>query len=93
MVPDGVDKNMFFQHRDCDFFPCHEGVELDRFNCMLCYCPLYALGEACGGSFTYTEKGYKNCTGCCIPHIGDSGVRLVRDRYQELAKLAAKTPR
>ena len=91
MVPEGIDKNMFFQHVDCDFFPCHEGVPTERFNCMLCYCPLYTLGPACKGNFTYTEKGVKNCKGCSIPHDGDNGVRLVRDRFGELATLAKAT--
>ena len=50
----------FFQNRDCEFFPCHENVEESDFNCLFCYCPLYTLGEACGGGFVYTEKGVKS---------------------------------
>ena len=34
----------FFQHRACEFFPCHKGVPEEDFNCLFCYCPLYALG-------------------------------------------------
>ena len=90
MVPEGIDKNLFFQHKECDYFPCHVGVPIERFNCMLCYCPLYTLGEKCGGNFIYTSKGKKNCVNCTIPHDGDSGVRLVKERYGELAELAAK---
>jgi Zn-finger protein len=90
MVPEGIDKNKFFQHTECDYFPCHEGIPVERFNCMLCYCPLYTLGEACGGNYTYTSKGAKNCKACNIPHNGDSGVLLVRERFGELVKLAAK---
>ncbi|MBR0405658.1 MAG: hypothetical protein IJI68_10760 [Eggerthellaceae bacterium] len=90
MVPEGIDKNKFFQHTECDYFPCHEGIPVERFNCMLCYCPLYTLGEACGGNYTYTSKGTKNCKACNIPHNGDSGVLLVRERFGELVKLAAR---
>ena len=90
MTTGDIDKNMFFTHTECDYFPCHKGIPLERFNCMLCYCPLYALGPACKGDFTYTEKGVKNCTNCTIPHDGDSGVRLVRKRFRELAELAAR---
>lgn len=90
MNDQAIDHNLFFQHRECDHFPCHEGIDLERFNCLLCYCPLYTLGEACGGSFTYTERGVKNCKACAIPHQGDSGVRLVRARFPELAALAAR---
>ena len=38
----------FFSNTACEHFPCHEGVAAGRFNCLFCYCPLYALGEACG---------------------------------------------
>ena len=92
MVPEGIDKNMFFQHAECDYFPCHDGIALEQFNCMLCYCPLYALGPRCGGNYTYTAKGVKNCKQCGVPHNGDSGVRLVHDRFKELAELAAERP-
>ncbi|MBP8030977.1 MAG: metal-binding protein, partial [Acetobacterium sp.] len=34
----------FFQHRDCEYFPCHQADDLEDFNCLFCYCPLYALG-------------------------------------------------
>ena len=79
----------FFQNRACPHFPCHEGVPEQDFNCMFCYCPLYALGPDCGGNFTYTERGRKNCKACAIPHIRDNGAQLVRDRYPQLAALAA----
>ena len=50
----------FFQNRACPHFPCHEGIAARDFNCLFCYCPLYALGPNCGGNFTYTERGRKN---------------------------------
>ena len=34
----------FFTNRECEFFPCHAGIDPDEFNCLFCYCPLYALG-------------------------------------------------
>lgn len=88
MPEEAIDKNSFFTHRGCAYFPCHEGVDPDRFNCLFCYCPLYALGDACGGNFTYTEKGVKNCKGCNLPHDGNAGLRLVRSRFNALAELA-----
>ena len=60
--------NDFFQNRDCEFFPCHPGADPERFNCLFCYCPLYALGDRCGGNFTYTKDGIKDCTSCLRPH-------------------------
>ena len=50
----------FFQNRECEYFPCHKGADPERFSCLFCYCPLYALGEKCGGSFRYTDKGIKD---------------------------------
>ena len=79
----------FFQNRDCEFFPCHAGVTEEDFNCLFCYCPLYALGEGCGGSFTYTEKGVKNCKGCAFPHRRENYAAVLR-RFPELAALAKK---
>ena len=35
----------FFQNRDCEYFPCHETKHPEDFNCLFCYCPLYALGR------------------------------------------------
>ena len=33
----------FFQNTACEYFPCHETKFPERFNCLFCYCPLYAL--------------------------------------------------
>ena len=35
----------FFQHKQCEYFPCHKGVDPEKFSCLFCYCPLYALGR------------------------------------------------
>ena len=47
----------FFSHKNCEFFPCHKTDDPDNFNCLFCYCPLYALGDKCGGNFTYAYGG------------------------------------
>ena len=62
----------FFQNRECEYFPCHKGADPERFSCIFCYCPLYALGEHCGGSFTYTENGIKDCSNCLRPHLREN---------------------
>ena len=58
----------FFQNKACEYFPCHEGADPERFSCLFCYCPLYALGDRCGGNFSYTEGGIKDCSQCMRPH-------------------------
>ena len=78
----------FFQNRDCEFFPCHTGVPEEEFNCLFCYCPLYALGETCGGNFVYLENGIKSCMSCSFPHV-KGNYEAVIGRFPELAHLAA----
>lgn len=58
----------FFSNTKCEYFPCHKTNDPENFNCLFCYCPLYALKDKCGGNFSYTEKGIKNCTNCTLPH-------------------------
>ena len=58
----------FFVHRRCEYFPCHPNVDPETFNCLFCYCPLYPLGDTCGGDFVMLENGIKDCSGCSFPH-------------------------
>ena len=58
----------FFQNTECEYFPCHAGADPETFNCLFCYCPLYALGDQCGGAFTYMQQGIKDCSKCLKPH-------------------------
>ncbi len=78
----------FFQNRECPYFPCHPGNGAD-FNCLFCYCPLYALGDKCGGNFTYLENGVKDCSACALPHR-PGGYDYVLSRYPEICQLAKK---
>ncbi|MBQ9045867.1 MAG: cysteine-rich small domain-containing protein [Oscillospiraceae bacterium] len=79
----------FFQHRACEYFPCHKGVPEEDFNCLFCYCPLYALGEKCGGNCTYLADGVKSCVNCAFPHHRKN-YAAVTARFRELAALAAQ---
>ncbi|MCL2409075.1 MAG: cysteine-rich small domain-containing protein [Oscillospiraceae bacterium] len=59
----------FFCNRECKYFPCHTiPDDKDGFNCLFCYCPLYLLGDKCGGRFRY-DKNIKICTDCHLPHM------------------------
>ena len=77
----------FFENRDCAYFPCHAGMEGELFNCLFCYCPLYALGKNCGGNCRYTDKGVKDCTGCMIPHRRENYGKIL-EKFQDVAALA-----
>lgn len=79
----------YFQNRECEFFPCHKTEKTEDFSCLFCYCPLYALGENCGGNFSYTEGGFKDCSNCLIPHRADNYGRIT-GRYADVAELAKK---
>ena len=64
----------FFSNKKCKFFPCHNKEFFDKpdkpveLNCLFCFCPLYAMGDKCGGTFKYSEKGVKDCMNCHFPH-------------------------
>ena len=77
----------FFQNRDCKNFPCHKNVPENEFNCLFCYCPLYALGKTCGGNFKYTEKGIKSCIDCNFPHIRENYEKITK-RFAEISAIS-----
>lgn len=79
----------FFQHKSCEYFPCHKTSHPEGFSCLFCYCPLYALGDRCGGNFVYTDKGIKDCSGCLIPHRRENYQRIV-DKMPGIIDLAKK---
>ena len=79
----------FFQHKQCEYFPCHAGANPETFNCLFCYCPLYALGDRCGGNCTYTEEGIKDCSSCLIPHRRENYGRIM-DKMPAVMELARK---
>lgn len=79
----------FFQNRDCEYFPCHKVSSDSDFNCLFCYCPLYTLGDKCGGNCRYTDTGIKDCSGCLLPH-SPKGYDHINAKFPELATLAKK---
>ena len=79
----------FFQHKECEYFPCHPGADPETFSCLFCYCPLYCLKDNCGGSFRYTEAGIKDCSGCLRPHLLENYDRIC-EKMSEVLELAKK---
>lgn len=76
----------FFENKSCRFFPCHENGG-GSFNCLFCYCPLYALGDRCGGDFIFLENGVKSCEKCLIPH-SDGGYEFIMKRINKVIEMA-----
>ena len=79
----------FFQNKECEYFPCHKGADPERFNCLFCYCPLYCLGDKCGGNFCYTAGGIKDCSNCLMPHRRENYSRIC-DKMGEVIALVKK---
>lgn len=79
----------FFSNKECEYFPCHKTSDPQGFNCLFCYCPLYALGEQCGGNFQYTESGIKDCSNCMIPHA-PGGYDYIIKNFPKVAELAKR---
>ena len=81
----------FFQNLECEYFPCHAGADPETFSCMFCYCPLYALGDQCGGCFTYTEQGIKDCSQCLRPHKRECYTGIC-EKLQQVMDMVKKPP-
>lgn len=73
----------FFRHENCEYFPCHPTETPGDFNCLFCYCPLYVLGDRCGGEFTWLDNGYKDCSRCLYPHEKERYGEIT-GRYREI---------
>ena len=73
----------FYQHRQCEYFPCHRGVPEEDFNC------LYALGKGGGVNCRYTAQGVKSCMDCAFPHRRENYDRVIA-RYDEVMALVRK---
>jgi len=79
----------FFQNKDCAYFPCHSCKDTENFNCLFCYCPLYALGDRCGGNFAYTQQGIKDCSNCLIPHRKENYEKIL-EKMKDILEMARK---
>ena len=82
------DSFCYLQNKQCEYFPCHK-LSGDYFNCMFCYCPLYALGNKCGGNFTYTVDNIKDCSSCNIPHT-NKGYKYILSKLGDIIDLSKK---
>ncbi|PQJ97084.1 cysteine-rich small domain-containing protein [Chromatium okenii] len=60
-----------FTNTACAFYPCHSGIHRE-FNCLFCYCPLYAYN--CPGTYSMLIDRHgqprKDCSQCRLPHDG-----------------------
>lgn len=78
----------FFENRECEYFPCHKGLE--ALNCLFCYCPLYDM-EHCPGEPRYIKREgerIKECTYCTYPHQPEHYEKIIRilERQRSIKK-------
>lgn len=78
----------YFANEDCEYFPCHKEGSKEYFNCLFCYCPLYMLGEKCGGNFRYMDSGIKDCSACFLPH-SKGGYQYINKKFMEIVEQMA----
>ncbi len=72
----------FFQNKDCEYFPCHEGIADEDFNCLFCYCPLYFTD--CEGDYKIVDGKIKDCSDCIFPHDKKNYgkmIAILKERY------------
>ena len=67
----------YFCNRDCEYYPCHEIGGGEDFNCLFCFCPLYSMTD-CGGRYSYTVQGIKDCSACLLPHRPEGYAYIVK---------------
>lgn len=80
----------FVQNKKCQFFPCHQMKNEENFNCLFCYCPLFALKDECGGNPEFLEDGTKSCMNCTAPHNGPGGHDFVMKKIDKVLELGKK---
>ena len=88
-MADQKNNHTFFANRACKYYPCHSNADPENFNCLFCYCPLYALGDQCGGNFRYTDRGIKDCTRCLVPH-SKGGYEYIIKSFPKIAELVKR---
>ena len=81
----------FVQNKQCEFFPCHQDIDVEEFNCLFCYCPLYTLVDKCGGNPVFLEDGTKDCSNCTVTHQKGSGYDHVMSKIDLILDLGRKT--
>ncbi|MDC7125366.1 MAG: cysteine-rich small domain-containing protein [Spirochaetales bacterium] len=75
----------FFANIDCEYYPCHKGIE--ELNCLFCYCPLYPFMD-CGGNYSLTKEGIKDCSNCIKPHIPENYDLIMNELRKRLSRKA-----
>jgi len=54
----------------CEYFPCHDNVELKNFSCEYCFCPIFPCKDLKLGKWVKSINGnkYWDCSNCNLFH-------------------------
>lgn len=88
---EGNYNSQFFQNRNCEYFPCHKNIKEEDFNCLFCFCPLYALGKECGGNYIIVGDNIKDCSNCVLPHQKCNYQHVMKKASELVAKVTKET--
>lgn len=72
----------WFRNDDCEYYPCHIGIDHDSFSCKYCFCILFHIDD-CGGKFSILPNGMKDCSDCKFPHQKENNdiiINKIRER-------------
>ena len=58
------------KNKQCQYRPCHIGIDEKDFACDLCFCPAYPCGDKTLGKWLNTFVW--DCTNCVLPHTPSS---------------------
>ena len=88
MVNTTTENYKFFQHKDCEFFPCTRLI--NRRISTACSAIVLCMRSATNAwNFQYTDTGFKDCTNCMFPHVR-SNYEKILERYQDIIAVAAR---
>lgn len=73
----------FFQNHQCRYFPCHDSIPVEEFNCLFCYCPLMFI--ECTGNYTLMENGIKDCSQCTYNHDKHAWKNILNDLREHMS--------
>lgn len=63
--------HQYFKNKNCKYFPCHQGMQGEEFNCLFCFCPMNPYKD-CLGTPDYIQRSngtrIKDCSKCTFPH-------------------------
>lgn len=70
----------YFCNNECEYYPCHKGMDESKFNCLFCYCPLVHMKNCPGEPKEINVHGnvIRDCSECNYPHIPENYDKIIK---------------